>query len=120
LLILILNNKDNIKVENYFFNLTLFSIMPEVEKKKESDLEKAWEYYEKIQSALTGLFEILNMSMDKNNIFYQCAVDNLENLKETIIDMLQRDYNPAEIKRKLRDLEFDVKKSLFFEKEEKE
>ncbi|MFX1497487.1 MAG: hypothetical protein ACFFBH_08170 [Promethearchaeota archaeon] len=85
--------------------------------KKETELEKAWEYYEKIRDALTGLYEILNMSMDENNIFYQCAIDNLENLKETIIDMLKKDYNPTEIKRKLRDLEFDIKKSLFFEKD---
>ncbi len=87
---------------------------------KESDLDRAWEYYEKIRDALTGLYDILSMSMDENNIFYQCAVDNLENLKETIIDMLKKDYNPAEIKRKLRDLEFDMKKSLFFERDEKQ
>lgn len=85
---------------------------------KESDLDRAWEYYEKIRDALTGLYDILSMSMDENNIFYQCAVDNLEILKETIIDMLKKDYNPAEIKRKLRDLEFDIKKSLFFEKQD--
>ena len=84
-----------------------------------SDLEKAWEYYEKIRDSLIGLHEILSMSMDENNIFYQCAVGNLENLKETIIDMLKKDYNPVEIKKKLRDLEFDMKKSLFFENEEK-
>jgi len=87
---------------------------------KESDLDRAWEYYEKIRDALTGLYDILSMSMDENNIFYQCGVDNLENLKETIIDMLKKDYNPAEIKRKLRDLEFDMKKSLFFERDEKQ
>ncbi|MFX1269340.1 MAG: hypothetical protein ACFFAK_15380 [Promethearchaeota archaeon] len=88
--------------------------------KKETDIDRAWQYYEKIRDALTGLYEILNMSMDENNIFYQCAVDNLENLKETIIDMLKKDYNPAEIKRKLRELEFDMKKSLFFEHDEKQ
>ncbi len=88
--------------------------------KKESDIDRAWEYYEKIRDALTGLYDILSMSMDENNIFYQCAVDNLENLKETIIDMLKKDYNPAEIKRKLRDLEFDMKKSLFFERDKKQ
>lgn len=80
-----------------------------------SDLEKAWAYYEKISSSLLGLHDILTMSMDKDNIFYQCAVDNLENLKDTILDLLKHDYNPVEIKLKLRDLEFDMKKSLFFE-----
>jgi hypothetical protein len=83
-----------------------------------SDIEKAWIYWEKIRDSLTGLFEILSMSMDENNIFYQCAVDNLESLKETIIDLLKKDYNPIEIKNKLRDLEFGLKKSLFFEKDE--
>jgi hypothetical protein len=82
-----------------------------------SDLEKAWEYYEKIRDALTGIYDILSMSMDENNIFYQCALDNLETLRGTIIDLLKHDYNPIEIKKKLRDLEFDIKKNLFFERE---
>jgi hypothetical protein len=86
----------------------------------QSDLDKAWEHYEKIRDALTGLYEILDLNLEKDNIFYQCAIDNLENLKDTIIDLLKRDYNPSEIKIKLRDLEFDMKKNLFFEKEEKQ
>jgi len=90
------------------------------ETKDPSDLDKAWQYYEKIRDSLNGLFDILSMSMDKTNIFYQLGIDNLENLKNTIIDLLKHDYNPAEIKRKLRDIEFDMKKSLFFEKEEKQ
>ena len=84
---------------------------------KDSDLEKAWEYYKKINESLNGLYEILNMSNDKNNIFYQCAIDNLENLKEVIIDLLKKDYDSKEIQTKLRDLEFDMKKTLFFDTE---
>ena len=91
--------------------------MVEKEKSSSDDLEKAWEYYEKIRESLTGLYEILSMSMDENNIFYQCAVDNLENLKDTILDLLKQDYNPKEIQKKLRDLEFNIKKNLFFEKD---
>jgi len=78
----------------------------------QSDLDKAWDHYEKIRDSLNGLYEILNMNLDKDNIFYQCAVDNLESLKETIIDLLKKDYNPKEIKIKLRDLEFDMKKNI--------
>ena len=84
---------------------------------KDSDFEKAWEYYKKINESLNGLYEILNMSIDKNNIFYQCAIDNLENLKEVIIDLLKKDYDSKEIQTKLRDLEFDMKKTLFFDTE---
>ena len=86
----------------------------------QSDLDKAWEHYEKIRDALNGLYEILSMNLDGENIFYQCAVDNLEILKETIIDLLKKDYNPTEIKIKMRELEFDMKKHLFFEKNEKQ
>ena len=63
--------------------------MEEKDKSSSDDLEKAWTYYEKIRESLTGLYEILSMSMDENNIFYQCAVDNLENLKDTILDLLK-------------------------------
>ena len=86
----------------------------------QSDLDKAWEHYEKIRDALTGLYEILDLNLEKDNIFYQCAIDNLENLKDTIINLLKKDYNPAEIKKKLREFEFDMKKELFFEKKEKQ
>ena len=86
----------------------------------QSDLDKAWEHYEKIRDSLNGLYEILNINLDKENIFYQCAVDNLEILKETIIDLLKKDYNPTEIKIKMRELEFDMKRHLFFEKNEKQ
>ncbi len=78
----------------------------------QSDLDKAWEHYEKIRDSLNGLYEILNMNLDDGNIFYQCAVDNLEILKETIIDLLKKDYNPSEIKIKMREIEFDMKKNL--------
>lgn len=86
----------------------------------QSDLDKAWEHYEKIRNALTGLYEILDINLEKDNIFFQCAIDNLENLKDTIIDLLKKDYNPVEIKKKLSDLEFSMKKELFFEKKEKQ
>ncbi len=86
----------------------------------QNDLNKAWEHYEKIRDSLNGLYEILNINLDVENIFYQCAVDNLEILKETIIDLLKKDYNPTEIKIKMRELEFDMKKHLFFENKEQQ
>ena len=71
----------------------------------QSDLDKAWEQYLKIRDALKGLYEILDLNLEKDNIFYQCAIDNLENLKDTIIELLKKEYNPSEITLKLRDLE---------------
>jgi len=91
--------------------------MNEEDRSSSDDIEKAWNYYEKIREALLGLQEILSMSMDESNIFYQCGIDNLENLKQTILDLLKQDYNPKEIQKKLRDLEFNIKRNLFFEKD---
>jgi hypothetical protein len=84
---------------------------------KQSKMDKAWDYYERIKSALDGLFDIFTINFDENDIFFKCGVDNLEILKGTIMDLLKNDYNPAEVKRKLRDLEFNMKKCLFFENE---
>ena len=91
-----------------------------VNRDSQSDLDKAWEHYEKIRDSLNGLYDILNMNLDDGNIFYQCAVDNLEILKETIIDLLKKDYNPTEIKIKMRELEFDMKKNLMRKPQEKQ
>ena len=91
-----------------------------VNRESQSDLDKAWEHYEKIRDSLNGLYEILSMNLDDGNIFYQCAVDNLEILKETIIGLLKKDYNPTEIKIKMRELEFDMKKNLMRKPQEKQ
>ena len=88
--------------------------------KEETDFDRAWKYYEKIKGALDGLFEILTINFNEDDLFYQVGVDNLEHLKETIIDLLKNDYNSAEIKRKLRDLEFNMKKNLFFEEKKED
>ena len=76
--------------------------------------EEAWEYYDKVRDALNGLFEVLNVALEPDNILYQCGVDNLEALKNSLIGLLMRDYDTLELQDTLRKIEFDVKKSLFF------
>jgi calcineurin-like phosphoesterase family protein len=90
-------------------------IMSDIEKQ-----EKAWEYYEKIKKALDGLFEILTLNFDQDNMYYQCGVDNLIGIKESLMDLLKNNYCPKEIRTKLREIEFDMKKCLFFENPEKQ
>ena len=81
--------------------------------------EDAWEYYDKVRDALNGLFEVLNVALEPDNILYQCGVDNLEALKNSLIDLLMKDYDTLELQDTLRKIEFDVKKSLFFERPKK-
>ncbi len=85
----------------------------------QTEKKDAWEAYQKIKKALDGLYEILNLSFGEEDIFYQCGVDNLEKLKDVIVDILSHDYDSKEVQYKIRELEFDVKKCLFFEEEKK-
>lgn len=75
----------------------------------------AWEYYDKVKDALYGLFEVLNIALDPESVYYQCGVDNLEALKSSLIDLLMKDYDTLDLQDTLRNIEFKVKKSLFFE-----
>ena len=82
--------------------------------------EDAWEYYDKVKDALNGLFEVLSVALEPDNILYKCGVDNLEALKDGLIDLLMKDYDTLELQDTLRKIEFDVKKSLFFDPPKKE
>ena len=81
--------------------------------------EDAWEYYDKVKEALYGLFDVLNIALDPESIYYKCGVDNLEALKSSLIDLLMKDYDTLDLQDTLRKIEFDVKKNLFFESRKK-
>jgi hypothetical protein len=81
--------------------------------------EDTWDYYDKVKDALNGLFEVLNIALDPNSVYYQAGVDNLKALKNSLIDLLMKDYDTLELQDTLHRIEFDVKKSLFFEKPKK-
>ena len=81
--------------------------------------DEPWEYYDKVKDALHGLFEVLNIALDSESVYYQCGVDNLEALKSSLIGLLMKDYDTLELQDTLRRIEFNVKKSLFFEDPEK-
>ena len=81
--------------------------------------EEAWDYYDKVKDALNGLFEVLNIALDPNSVYYQAGVDNLKALKNNLIDLLMKDYDTLELQDTLHRIEFDVKKTLFFENPKK-
>lgn len=84
---------------------------------EDSDQNKAWQV---INNTLNGLLEILTMGFDKDDVIFKAGIENLKHLKETIIDVLEHDYEPGEIKKRIRDLEFDIKMKLFFKPEDDE
>jgi hypothetical protein len=93
--------------------------MSKIESKNENKEQCAWEAYQKIKKALDGLYEILNLNFEEQDMFYQCGLDNLEKLKDVIVDILEHDYDSKEVQYKMRELEFDFKKCLFFEEDKK-
>ena len=85
---------------------------------EDSDQNKAWQTFQKINNALNGLLEILTMGFEKDDVIFKAGIENLKLLKETIVDVLEHDYDPGEIKKRIRDLEFDIKMKLFFTHDE--
>lgn len=81
--------------------------------------EDPWDYYDKVKDALYGLFEILSISLDPDSVYYKCGVDNLEALKNSLIDLLMRDYDTLDLQDTLKRIEFNIKKSLFFDSSKK-
>ncbi len=65
------------------------------------------EKYNKIRESLSGLKEIFKINFLENNIYYQCATDNLDSIHETIIDLLKHMYSPREVRMRLREIEYD-------------
>lgn len=63
--------------------------------------------YNKIRESLSGLKEIFKINLLENNIYYQCANDNLESIHETIISLLKHMHSPREVRMRLREIEYD-------------
>jgi hypothetical protein len=75
--------------------------------------EEAWEYYDKVKDALNGLFDVLNLALEPENILYQCGVDNLKALKHSLVDLLRKDYDTILLQETLHEIEFNMKKSFY-------
>ena len=110
--LLILSNNFYIEFKTHFY----WEIMCDSD---DDSNEDPWDYYDKVKDALYGLFEILNISLDPNSVYYKCGVDNLEALKNSLIDLLMKDYDTLDLQDTLRRIEFNIKKSLFFDSSKK-
>ena len=73
----------------------------------EKKLEDTMKSYENVRKSLTGLYEIINIKINKKDFFYNAAIDNLKSLNENIIKILKQFNSPREVRMRLRELEFD-------------
>ncbi|MHA2400906.1 MAG: hypothetical protein ACXADU_18720 [Promethearchaeota archaeon] len=78
---------------------------------QEEKLENSMEAYKNIRECLSGLNEIMKMSLPEKNLFRQLAMDNLENLHKNVLEVLRSAFSPREVRIQLRELEADQKEA---------
>jgi hypothetical protein len=74
---------------------------------KEKNIEAAFEIYDKVREALSGLKTIMKINFRENDFYYQAGMDNLQALNDLIIDLLKNSYTPREVRMKLREIEYE-------------
>ena len=79
--------------------------------KNEEKLENAMRHYKDIRECLSGLYEIININFNENDIYHQAGMDNLFTLHKSILEILKASFTPRDIRIRLRELEFDEKEA---------
>ena len=71
------------------------------------NIENAFEIYDNVREALSGLKTILKINFNEKNFYYQAGMDNIQALNDLIIDLLKNSYSPREVRMKLREIEYE-------------
>lgn len=53
------------------------------------EIQGAFKSYYNIRKAIMGLYEILNISFDEKDIYYQLGIENLTALHNNLIDLIK-------------------------------
>ncbi|MHA2394251.1 MAG: hypothetical protein ACXAEX_20130 [Promethearchaeota archaeon] len=75
--------------------------------------EDTWKNHYRVRDAFQGVYEILNIALDPKSVYYQCGVDNLIALRESLIDLLKNNPDTLELQDILGKIKLYVKKSSF-------
>ncbi|MGQ4875025.1 MAG: hypothetical protein ACP6IY_13240 [Promethearchaeia archaeon] len=71
------------------------------------NIETAFDSYKKVREALKGIHEILYINFNENDFYYQAGMDNLKALHDNLVELLKSSFPPREVRKMLRELEFD-------------
>ena len=74
--------------------------------------ENADKNFENIKEALKGLYEILNINLSDDDIYYKVGLDNIEALYKNVLELLLNDYGTRQLMKKLRNSELDLEINL--------
>ena len=76
------------------------------------ETDRAVKNFENIKESLKGLYEILNINIPQNDIYFKLASDNIVALYNNFLDLMLNENGPKQIKKKLRNCELEADLSM--------
>ena len=70
--------------------------------------KKALLNFENIKECIRGLYEILNITLTSDDIYFTMGQDNIEHLYENILELMVNEIGTAEFMKKLKSAEVDL------------
>ena len=70
--------------------------------------EKAEKNFENIQDAIKGLYEILDLSLSKDDFYYEAGKDNITAIYKNLVELLLNDYGLRHLLKKIQNSEVDL------------
>lgn len=76
-----------------------------------SKMDYSFKIYERIRESLFGIFDILKINFNVDDIYYLAGFDNLNAINTLVVQLLKMNNPPQEVKDRLLELEL---KELYF------
>ena len=70
--------------------------------------KKALNNFENIKDCIQGLYEILQITLTTENIYFNMGQDNIEALYENLLELMVNEIGTVEFMRKLKSAEVDL------------
>ena len=70
--------------------------------------KKALNNFENIKECIQGLYEILQITLTSENMYFNMGQDNIEALYENLLELMVNELGTVEFMKKLRSAEVDL------------
>jgi hypothetical protein len=70
--------------------------------------KKALHNFENIKECIQGLFEILQITLTSDNMYFNMGQDNIEALYENLLELMVNELGTVEFMKKLKSAEVDL------------
>lgn len=70
--------------------------------------EKAEKNFETIKDAIRGLYEILDLTLSKDDFYYEAGKENITAIYKNLIELLMNDYGLRHLLKKIQNSELDL------------